>query len=77
MIATPLQKILLAATAMAFLLILSSCAARPSPVVVIPADRMITPLASGNYEVTPAWLLERYDYERWLTDELADCKRGK
>jgi hypothetical protein len=37
---------------------------------VIPADRLIKNLPNGNYEVTPAWLQERYEYERWLKAEL-------
>lgn len=52
---------------------LGSCAHRPE-VVVIPADKMIIKLPDGNYKVTPAWLLERYEYERWLKEELRKCE---
>ena len=41
---------------------------------MIQADRMIRPLANGNYEVTPAWLLERYRLERWQAEQLKECK---
>lgn len=53
---------------------LMSCAHRHE-VVVIPADRMIIKLPDGNYKVTPAWLKERYEYERWLKEELERCLR--
>ncbi|NDY41234.1 hypothetical protein G3N55_00015 [Dissulfurirhabdus thermomarina] len=49
------------------------CARRD--VVVIPADRMIRPLPDGNYEVTPAWLQERYRLERWQAEELKRCRQ--
>ncbi len=41
--------------------------------MVIPADRMIRPLDNGNYEVTPAWLQERYRLERRQAERLKDC----
>ncbi|MDQ7799553.1 MAG: hypothetical protein RDU76_11540 [Candidatus Edwardsbacteria bacterium] len=44
---------------------------------VIPADRAIKKLPNGNYEVTSAWLLERYEYERHLTEELEKVKKGR
>jgi hypothetical protein len=34
---------------------------------------MISLLPSGNYEVTPAWLKERYEYELDITDRLRRC----
>jgi|Deesub1362A_J573_1020465.scaffolds.fasta_scaffold00740_28 hypothetical protein len=49
-----------------------SCAFRQ--VRVIPADRMIKPLPSGNYEVTPAWLKDRYEYELWMKEQLKRCQ---
>ncbi len=54
--------------------LLTSCAPR---VAVIPSERLIKSLPSGNYEVTPAWLQERYRYERWAADELEKCKAKK
>jgi hypothetical protein len=65
----------LAATTLLWLLLLSGCARQPS-ITVLPSDRTITPLPSGNYEVTPAWLQERYRTERWLHEELKRCKEG-
>lgn len=53
-------------------LVLMSCT-RPR-VSVIPADRMLKSLPNGNYEVTPAWLQERYKYERWAQEQLKGCK---
>lgn len=53
---------------------LASCVHHPR-VVVIPADKMIIPLPDGNYKVTPAWLKERYEHERWLKEELEKCLR--
>lgn len=53
---------------------LSSCASRQQQVTVIPADRMIRPLANGNHEVTPAWLQERYRLERWQAEKLKECR---
>jgi len=61
----------LAATLLLSALSLTSCA---SPrVTVIPADRMIKPLPGGNYEVTPAWLKDRYEYERTMKERLEKC----
>jgi len=51
-----------------------SCASPRSQVTVIPADRMIRKLDNGNYEVTPAWLQERYQLERWQAEKLKECK---
>jgi hypothetical protein len=51
---------------------LTSCA---SQAVVIPADRMVRPLSNGNYEVSAAWLQERYQYEMWLKQQLEECKK--
>lgn len=59
---------------MASLLLLSSCASRTQTVLVIPADRTIKALPSGNYEVTPAWLQERYHLERYQAEKLKACK---
>ena len=42
--------------------------------VVLPADRTIKSLPDGNYEVTPAWLQDRYEYERTITQQLNDCR---
>lgn len=53
---------------------LTSCASRT---VVIPEDRMIKSLPNGNYEVTPAWLQDRYKYELWLRRQLDECKGGE
>ena len=55
-------------------LLSTSCARK---LVVIPADRMIKPLPNGNYEVTPAWLQERYRFEMELKRDLEECKGGK
>lgn len=33
---------------------------------------MIKPLSNGNYEVTPLWLKERYEYERWIKERCKD-----
>jgi len=35
---------------------------------------MIRKLDNGNYEVTPAWLQERYQLERWQAEKLKECK---
>jgi hypothetical protein len=35
---------------------------------------MIRPLPNGNYEVTPAWLQDRYRLERWQAEKLKECK---
>ena len=43
---------------------------------VLPADRVIKSLPDGNYEVTPAWLQDRYTYERTITQQLDDCKES-
>ena len=53
----------------------ASCVHRPPQIVVIPGDKMIKQLPNGNYEVTPAWLLERYELERWLKKELEECRQ--
>ena len=53
--------------------------------VVIPADREVRALPNGNYEVTPAWLQDRYEYEAWITEQvgaknlppLQDCQKTK
>lgn len=69
-----LTRLLLAATLMLSAPPLSGCATRtPQPVTVIPADRMIRPLDNGNYEVTPAWLQERYRLERRQAERLKEC----
>ena len=52
----------------------TGCAHR---VVVIPADQVIKPLENGNYEVTPAWLKARYEYEKYLTEELKKCRKQR
>jgi hypothetical protein len=56
-------------------LLLSACAPRQD-LVVIPADREITQMDSGNYQVTPAWLQERYRYEAWITEQLEQCRKA-
>jgi len=59
------------------LLLLTGCALFKSPetqVVVIPSERVIKALPNGNYEVTPAWLKERYEYEAWITEQLEGCR---
>ena len=68
-----LTRILLAGMLMLSALPLSSCVSRQQ-VTVIPADRMIRPLPNGNYEVTPAWLQDRYRLERWQAEKLKECK---
>ena len=68
-----LIRLLLLAMLMLSALPLSSCASRQQ-VTVIPADRMIRPLPNGNYEVTPAWLQDRYRLERWKAEKLKECK---
>ena len=40
---------------------------------IVPADRAIAKLPDGNYEVTPAWLQERYEIERGMTERLKGC----
>ena len=57
------NRLLLAATLLISPLCLTSCAVRQ--VRIIPADREVRKLDNGNYEVTPAWLLERYETERY------------
>lgn len=61
------------------LLCSTGCAYRQSrsKVVVIPADRRIRALDNGNFEVTPAWLKERYEYEAWITHKLRECEEKK
>lgn len=53
---------------------LTSCAFPAGQVVVIPADRTLTLLPDGNYLATPAWLKDRYEYERALKARLEQCK---
>ena len=50
---------------------------RTVAVVVVPASREVKLLPNGNYEVTAAWLQERYEVERSLKDQLDNCKKGK
>jgi len=52
-------------------LLSTSCA--PRRTTVIPADKTIKALPNGNYEVTPAWLQERYQYQRWCSEQLKGC----
>jgi hypothetical protein len=49
---------------------LTSCAPQPVQVKIIPADRMLISLPDGNYRVTPLWLKERYEFERYLKEKL-------
>ena len=64
--------LLLMAILMLSLSCLSGCGVK---VVVIPADREIKQAPDGvNYIVTPAWLQERYQHERWMQEELDKCK---
>ena len=61
-------------------LLSTGCAFRKAPapeMVVIPADREVRALPDGNYEVTPAWLQDRYEYEAWITDQLESCRKTK
>jgi len=53
---------------------LTSCAFRQPQIKVIPADKMILALPNGNFEVTPAWLKERYEFERWQKEQLEKCE---
>lgn len=45
-----------------------ACAGHPS-VIVIPADRMIRKLPDGNYEVTPAWMLDTLESLNYWKNE--------
>lgn len=56
-------------------LLLSKCAGSRKNVIVIPADRKVTKLSNGNYEVTPAWLHDRYNAERTLLLQLEKCEK--
>lgn len=42
---------------------------------MIPADKVIKSLPDGNYEVTPAWLQERYRFEAYAADQLKKCNQ--
>lgn len=53
---------------------LMSCARVKSQAVIIPADRAVTPLPDGNYQVTPAWLHDRYEYERSIKERCLDAR---
>lgn len=68
------SRLLMAATLLASQLNLTSCASQPQ-VKVIPADRMIRALPNGHYEVTPAWLKDRYEYERAMKEQLGKNNR--
>ena len=65
---------LLAGMLMLSALCSSGCAGKT---LVIPEDRTVRLLPNGNYEVTPAWLQDRYRYERTLLEQLTECKEGK
>ena len=41
---------------------------------VIPADRVVRALPNGNYEVTPAWIQDRYRLESWQASEIQRLK---
>lgn len=69
-----LTRPLMCVTLIASALLLTSCASPAPQVRVISADRMIRTLPSGNYEVTPAWLKDRYEYERALKERMEKCK---
>jgi hypothetical protein len=71
-----LTRIWLLAMLTACLLLLSACGHRQSGLVVLPEDRRITQMDNGNYEVTPAWLQERYRYEAWVTEQLEKCRKA-
>lgn len=66
-----LTPLLLVAMLMLSALLSTSCA--PRRTTVIPADKTIKALPNGNYEVTPAWLQERYQYQRWCSEQLKGC----
>jgi hypothetical protein len=53
--------------------LLAACAADPQ---VISADRTIAPLPNGHFDVTGAWLTERYMLERSLRLQLDRCESG-
>lgn len=53
---------------------LTGCPRLQTTLSVIPADKAIKSLPDGNYEVTPAWLQERYRYEAWAADQLKQCQ---
>jgi hypothetical protein len=69
--------LLLTATLLLSAICTTSCASltRRDGVKVIPADRTVTRLANGNYEVTPAWLLDRYEYERHMKAETEKLRK--
>lgn len=56
---------------------LMSCASPAPKVVTIPADRKLTLLPDGNYQVTPAWLRDRYEYERAMKDQLEKYRNAR
>ncbi len=77
----PWTRRLLTVTAMLSLLCLTGCLTaanrplpKPAPAVetvrLIPANKVVLRLPNGNYEVTPAWLQERYRLESWQASEL-------
>ena len=55
-------------------LLCSSACVRREVLTVLPADRTVQALPNGNYEVTPAWLQDRYRTERWLQEQLERCE---
>ena len=76
----PWTRRLLTVTALLSLLCLNGCLTastpalpKPAPPVesvrVIPADKIVLRMPNGNYEVTPAWIQERYRLESWLAEE--------
>jgi hypothetical protein len=42
---------------------------------VIPADREIVALDSGYYRVSKIWLVETYEVNRRLLQQLEECRR--
>lgn len=70
---TKLSQIIMLMTS---LLLLNSCMPKHSNVVVIPEDRAVKKLPNGNYEVTPAWLKDRYSVERTLLLQLEKCEKN-
>lgn len=69
---TNLKKLWRPAIVAVLLIYLTSCGAKPARVIT--ADRTVKPLPNGNYEVTPAWLLERYETERGLKRTLDELR---
>lgn len=71
-----LTRLLAAAMLALCLSCLMGCLLPQKTLAVIPADKTIKSLPDGFYEVTPAWLQERYRYERWAAEQIKSCQGG-